>query len=140
MLSFKSIGAKANSAGGFSKLMDGDTVVCYHESWLLHSCGVSSFESMNANIPWWTKKNLDRLCEFLKTAKDAYSSYVPTEYYIGLSSSQVKMFEETALLSDPRVKLVDKFKNKAHDPNDICLYRLSINGDFSPREKSNVSS
>jgi hypothetical protein len=127
MLSFKQTQGKP-IAGGYSQIYDGTDCICNHESWMLRCCGMSGLSNLNNNVAWWTKENIDRLCIFLKKHKDDYSSYIAEELYISLSTSQVQMFQP--LVNDTRMKLVDRYLNKAHGPADIFMYRLSLSEDF----------
>ena len=105
--------------------------VCALEDWAFACCGATSLHGLGGSYYKsfdWSHKQVD---EFVQFAKDTPSStgHKVREFYFLLTDTQVKEF--SALVAHPNVRLVDRYFNKAHGPENLNLYRLSVLKDFS---------
>lgn len=109
--------------------------ICEYVSWAFTSCAIDAFQRLSyvayADVnPFNDKKIFEKLIEFLRTKcpDNKHTTWKPQEFYFCVDSGQLHYLK--ALTSHPKVRRVDKFTNKAHGPNDMHLFRLSIQEDF----------
>lgn len=118
-------------SGGEYTLMVGGTGICYYTHWGFSSCGVDLLHSFKSFGYSPLENNHEELFEWLK--ENSPQSWKPQEFYMCLSTAQIGCLKKT--LKHPCVKLVDRFENKAHGPNYLHLYRVSLGKDFVFQEK-----
>lgn len=107
------------------------------EEWSLNSCAMANFHKFDG---WQSPKALndpltvDALLKYLRENKDVwYHNWRPREYLFLFSANQIKLFK--GFIKNPKVKLIDRWANKSHGPNDIYLFRLSEDQDFKKELK-----
>jgi hypothetical protein len=119
--------------GTFFLDADGDPI-CEYQSWAFSSCGLATLYGF---------KNFHRY-EFLNDHHEELFQWLEhnippnggrwkcQEYLMALSTKQQGLL--LPMLKHPCVREVDHFLNKAHGPNYIHLYRMSLQKDFYDRQ------
>lgn len=117
--------------------------VCDYVSWSFTSCGIDSFQRMNTDPinagVFNDQEKFNALCEFLEENSPPHAGWEPKEFYACLSTTQKSSGNFNILINDERVKEVDTFMNKAHGPNAMHLFRLSLEKDFPKMEKKKTA-
>lgn len=133
---------QGESGGLFCFCID-EIPVCDCLFWAFASCGVATLQGFRHYTYYkkpeaqWTpnivasadviNKYHKEIIDFLSSARPD-NSWMVQEYLMCLTNYQLLQLK--GLLADPRVSLRDQWKNKAHDPNTIFLYRISTTKDF----------
>lgn len=102
--------------------------VCRVESWGFTSCAVGVITQMS-HYMGNTLEEIDQLFKFI--CENVAEDWSPNEFYFMVSDYQLKAIGCVQLMvTHPNVKKRDVFKNKAHGPNKVHLYRYSLEKDF----------
>jgi hypothetical protein len=107
------------------------------KQWSMNCCGLHELYNVLKGHPWWstaTQKDITSLFDWLNTRKVNSNVWRAKEWILCLSKDQVSG-EMKRFVKHPKVRLLDKFVNKSHEPNSICLYRYSMEKDFEYVEK-----
>ncbi len=108
--------------------------VCQRQHWALASCGLSGLARFSDYGGLFSVgDDLDEFFRFLNRAvtkvEDHYiDEWRAGEFIFALSDPQTESFK--ALVSHPQVRLLDRWYNKAHGPNHMHLYKLSLPPEF----------
>ena len=107
------------------------------KQWSMNCCGLHELYNVLSGPPWWstaTQKDITSLFDWLNTRKVNTNTWRAKEWILCLSKDQVNE-EMKRFVKHPKVRLLDKFRNKAHGPSSIYLYRYSMEKDFEHVEK-----
>ena len=102
--------------------------LCLRQHWSLGGCGTAALQKFSRSSFWNERKNIDALIEFLHEPLPDIDEWQMDEFLFTLTNLQLPRY--AALVEHPLVKQIDQWTNKAHGPSDICLFRLSIQGDW----------
>lgn len=99
--------------------------LCYYSHWLMGCCGVDTLHGFGLYPDkfWDSKANIDELIPFLKGVNTS-TGYRAYECLFTLSDSQKNKLEQ--LVTHPSCKFLDSWDNRAHGPETLNLYRLSL--------------
>lgn len=106
----------------------GSQTLCLRQHWSLGGCGTAALQKFSYSTFWREKEKIDALIEFLHEPVADIDEWQIDEFLFTLTNTQLNHY--TALINHPLVKQIDQWTNKAHGPSDICLFRLSIQGDW----------
>lgn len=109
--------------------------ICVCVPWTFSSCATTAIQSFKS-YGWFDKADeadVDAFVKFLLHPDDyavPNNGYNSCEVYFQLSTYQLDGGKFKYLIEHPKCKLIDKYKNKAHGPSFVFLYRLSFDKDF----------
>lgn len=104
--------------------------ICSLNTWAFASCACFSIHHFSSYSSSVLEGNVDKFFDFL--CSDAVEdSWIPEEIYFLLTETQLHNQWAQELTGHPKVKLRDKFTNKAHGKRWCYLYRYSKAKDFS---------
>ena len=90
-------------------------------------CGIGTLHNV-ADMVDWPQEQITDFFYWVCEAK--LHKWCPKEWLFSLSSFQVDSSRYNSLIRHPNVMELDVFKNKAHGPNHIHLFRYSVEMDF----------
>lgn len=130
--------------------------LCGCDHWAFDSCAIMSLFGFSRNLSesWWTEEHTQEFVDYILSGKaTAHLDYwKPGEVMFSLTDGQLhglynhkKWSKPLANLAlHPKVRLIDKFKNKSHGETIMWVFRLSLTEDFCkelpviPTKESNV--
>jgi hypothetical protein len=102
--------------------------LCDIRGWAFHSCACHGLENWNT---WAIQEAAFTGDEFWEFLSSKHLGWIPDETMLLISDTQLPFLKK--IWQHPKVKLRDKFLNKAHGPNCVYLFRYSKTGDWKRR-------
>lgn len=109
--------------------------ICVCMPWVFSSCASTALQSFKSYgwIAKATKEDIDAFVDFLLDPHEhavPNNGYCSSEVYFQLSTYQLASGHFNLLIGHDKCRQIDKYKNKAHGPNFVHLFRLSFDKDF----------